>query len=177
MTTIRKMSFVLLSVSAFIYLVTQSSSGQQWMGDIAKLFTADTQEVQQQGAQQQAQQEEQATKQQDSSKQYERIEQLESQVASLHDLTQTMRNNLRQLQDEFDVLATKQTDLVLPTTKASEQADATVSEASMSSSPPVKDLFNIPAQQDGRQRQLAHQARLQDVVQRMELTALKALTR
>jgi hypothetical protein len=197
MTIIRKIVFITFSISAFIYLVLQTSHGQLWLGQTHQaMFGESTKDVQV------------ATSN-------------EPKDALIHSFTQLIKNSghaeqILELQTQLSDMQTAIADMMIVMQKLTAlnatlheknqllgnaqiqtSQDNNISTEGISPSTMVQrpralvSVFdnqqNAPVQQavasskpnkaDARLRQLEHQARLQEVVQRMELTALQAISR
>ncbi|MFT6700177.1 MAG: hypothetical protein ACJAUM_000020 [Pseudomonadales bacterium] len=209
MTIIRKVAFISLSVSAFVYLILQTSHGQQWLDSAAQLFSTQTSMIEQRAANT-------VPMQDNINAQGELIKQLEIQIGSLTSVAQTMSKNVNNLQLEFGVLSEKYEALVMKNgasvgliehngighdllinplsqinaallidesieTKAAFNQESINNASSDQSRKRVSTLTlsNTKSldKNERRQHHLSRQARLQDVVQKMELTALQALTK
>ncbi len=213
MTIIRKVAFILLSVSAFVYLILQTSHGQQWLGSTAQLFSIQTSMIEQRPANT-------VLMQDNTNAQGELIKELEIQIGSLTSAAQMMSKDVKNLQLEFDDLSEKYEALVMkngvsvgliepdgigpdllihplarikPALLIDESIEtkAAFNQASINNTSSDQSgdqsrrrvsaltLSNTKSldKKESRQRHLSQQARLQDVVQKMELTALQALTK
>jgi len=185
MPSIRNLAFILVSISALVYLVLQTSQGQRWLiqtqasehtesvlkehGDnLNKLKTAALNEA--------------LNRTSKSTEQDEQIKQLKNQLTVMsHDIAKLnqamqeiteLKNALAERTQEPESLA-----VFSHPDKPLLQRDKPAEETQFLA--PVGQTVTIAAEDklDTRQRQLEQQARLREVVQQMELTALQAINR
>lgn len=195
MTFLRKIAFVTFSIAAFVYLVLQTTQGQRWLNETrTSLFSADpppellTFDV---------------TTDQMLSDKFQQLLSNSSHISELQNLQnqlQQMQSNIADLRaelsrvrdgDELAAVAVSNVVTASPiainlqkSARGLEQVKVKVKEQRMQKQQ-VQEQGQQIAQTptftrkhtDSRQRQLEQQAKLQEVVQRMELTALQAISR
>jgi len=198
MTIIRKIAFVTVSISAFIYLVLQTSQGQiwlnkshqSWFGEPTKEASATSSNAHKEDAltdsfMQFLKDSEQAKKMAELELQLNDMRTVIADItAGMHELT-ALNITLHEQNQLLDN-AQRQT-LLADNTLAKEFAQPTKFQQTNALPLQFDEPQNAPVEQtvasskssktDARQRQLEQQARLQEVVQRMELTALQAISR
>ena len=213
MTSIRKLAFVVFSVSAFIYLVLQTAHGQHWLNKtkaslstkamsaesmstetlIAERMTAeriknegllkDTFAQMLNGSEQAKQLMLLQRQVEETQKQYSELTALLHSLQAQSDDSQDTQTHSAETQN---ILAQETANEMQTSTSHSEQhstnivvvpdAVASMSRGNISSiAAPLQK--SQQTQTDAKQRLLAQQARLQEVVQRMEMTALQAISR
>jgi hypothetical protein len=166
MTIMRKIGFIAVSISAFIYLVLQTSQGQLWLSKTQQSLLGE------------------ATKETGLVASNAPIQDGPIKDAPIDSFTQFLNNSKHATQiSELEIqLKHMQTDIVemaaamqqLTALKSTEPAVHDKQQIA----PVVQPLASSQSRKaDARLRQLEHQARLQEVVQRMELTALQAISR
>ncbi|WP_412973145.1 hypothetical protein [Glaciecola sp. MF2-115] len=196
MTSIRKIAFVIFSVSAFIYLVLQTSYGQQWLNKtkhslIAEPVTSEQLKMERMKAEHLLQNT--FAKMMNDSQQAKQLQLLQSQLEETQkqfsELSALIRESAYLDQVEGRTIEKSDTSMIKQDQDSTKQQMATGFASTVSAVTPVSgdngSLAAVPtekasqsqSQTDVRQRLLAHQARLQEVVQRMELTALQAISR
>lgn len=148
MTSIRKAAFACISIGAFIYLVLQTQAGQQWLNKVSLLPSS--------------------TLQSEIQALTEKNEIYQSQISSVNAQLVQMQTSVDEL--KFELQKTKRS------VSAKPQNQGQVVNTSMLNEGPKKPAFKVQ-QKDPRTQQREQQARLQEIVQRMELTALQAITR
>lgn len=189
MPSIRNFLFIIFSISALVYLVLQSSQGQRWLlqEQQPKLMEPAMQEQLDNLNKLKAEtRSDSSNKTAKSNEQDEQIEQLKNQIT-------IMSNDISQLNQKIQ-------EIVLLKNALPEQTQERESESESTPvvSHPKEQLFQqgntaenaqflAPVGQtviieatnksEARQRQLEQQARLREVVQQMELTALQAISR
>lgn len=196
MTSIRKIAFVIFSVSAFIYLVLQTSYGQQWLNNtkhslLAEPVTAEQLKMERMKAEHLLQNT--FAKMMNDSEQAKQLQLLQSQLEETQkqfsELSALIRESAYLHEADARTMEKSDTSMIKQDQDSTKQQMATGLASTVSAVTPVSgdngSLAAVPTQKasqtqsqtDVRQRQLAHQARLQEVVQRMELTALQAISR
>jgi TolA-binding protein len=168
MTIMRKIVFIIFSISAFIYLVLQTSHGQLWLshthfGESTKDRQVDSPREPKEDALIDS-----FTQFLQNSKHAEQISALEIQ---LNDMQTSIANMSIAMQEVTTLNATlHEKSQLLGKLQKSPENNILIKMVSPSTS-------SKASKADARMRQLEHQARLQEVVQRMELTALQAISR
>jgi hypothetical protein len=161
MTIMRKIGFIAVSISAFIYLVLQTSQGQLWLSKTQQsLLGEETKET--------------AFVASNAPK----------QDALIDSFTQFLNNSKHATQiSELEIQLKHMQTKIVEMAAAMQQLTALTStdpavHDKQQIAPVVQPLASSQSRKaDARLRQLEHQARLQEVVQRMELTALQAISR
>jgi hypothetical protein len=161
MTIMRKIGFIAVSISAFIYLVLQTSQGQLWLSKTQQsLLGEETKET--------------AFVASNAPK----------QDALIDSFTQFLNNSKHATQiSELEIQLKHMQTKIVEMAAAMQQLTALTStdpavHDKQQIAPVVQPLASSQSRKaDSRLRQLEHQARLQEVVQRMELTALQAISR
>ncbi|GAC29379.1 hypothetical protein [Brumicola pallidula] len=218
MTIMRKITFITVSISAFIYLVLKTSQGQLWLSetqqsllskptkeaDVVSL-NAPKQDALKQDALKQDAPKQAAAKQgalTDSFTQFLNNSEHAAQILELEIQLKHMQNDIVEMASAIQQLTALKTTLpeqkkmlgnaqiqTLQDNDTSVNVFAAPPKFQATSTDPVvyDKQQSTPAAQtrassqsrkaDARLRQLQHQARLQEVVQRMELTALQAISR
>jgi hypothetical protein len=218
MTIMRKITFITVSISAFIYLVLKTSQGQLWLSetqqsllskptkeaDVVSL-NAPKQDALKQDALKQDAPKQAAAKQgalTDSFTQFLNNSEHAAQILELEIQLKHMQNDIVEMASAIQQLTALKTTLpeqkkmlgnaqiqTLQDNDTSVNVFAAPPKFQATSTDPVvyDKQQSTPAAQtrassqsrkaDARLRQLQHQASLQEVVQRMELTALQAISR
>ena len=213
MTIMRKITFITVSISAFIYLVLKTSQGQLWLSETQQsLLSKPTKEADvvslnapKQDALKQDAPKQAAAKQgalTDSFTQFLNNSEHAAQILELEIQLKHMQNDIVEMASAIQQLTALKTTLpeqkkmlgnaqiqTLQDNDTSVNVFAAPPKFQATSTDPVvyDKQQSTPAAQtrassqsrkaDARLRQLQHQARLQEVVQRMELTALQAISR
>jgi hypothetical protein len=218
MTIMRKITFITVSISAFIYLVLKTSQGQLWLSETQQsLLSKPTKEADvvslnalKQDAPKQDAPKQDAPKQDaakqgaltDSFTQFLNNSEHAAQILELEIQLKHMQNDIVEMASAIQQLTALKTTLpeqkkmlgnaqiqTLQDNDTSVNVFAAPPKFQATSTDPVvyDKQQSTPAAQtrassqsrkaDARLRQLQHQARLQEVVQRMELTALQAISR
>nr|WP_297347549.1 hypothetical protein [uncultured Glaciecola sp.] len=193
MIIIRKIVFITFSISAFIYLVLQTSHGQLWLSQTQQtLFGEPTKDIRVASLKDPNDSFTQLLKNSEHAKQILKLEtQLYDMQTAIDEVMIAMQELTalnEKLHRENQLLGNVQTQnsqensgsaqlISPPTTFQQARTSASVfdNQQNMAVQQTVKS--SKPSKADVRLRQLEHQARLEEVVQRMELTALQAISR
>ncbi len=193
MPSIRNLLFVIISISALVYLVLQSSQGQRWLlqNQQPKLIEPAMQEQRDNFHQLEAKtRSDSINLTAKSNEQDEQIKQLEKQITAMNNDISRLNQKVQEIvilknalpkhtqeqesesknENETATVASIQKEQLIQEDKAGED---------MQFLAPVGQTVTIevPNKFEARQRQLEQQARLREVVQQMELTALQAISR
>lgn len=165
MPSIRNLAFIIVSICALVYLVLQSSQGQRWLLQTSEY----TESVIQQ--------------------QRDSLNKLKTEIRH-ESFNQTTKNDeqneqIKQLQTQLTRMANDIANLnqaiseIVRFDNTSAEGTQELDNLPVSSNPTkqVQQGTEIPGKLEARQRQLEQQARLREVVQQMELTALQAINR
>ena len=187
MPSIRNLLFVIISISALVYLVLQSNQGQRWLlqNQQPKLIEPAMQEQRDNFHKLEAEtRSDSFNPTAKSNEQDEQIKQLKKQITVMH-------NDISQLNQRIQ-------EIVLLKNALAKHTQERESESASDTSIPKQQLIQedkagedvqflapvgqrvtieVPNKLEARQRQLEQQARLREVVQQMELTALQAISR
>jgi hypothetical protein len=197
MIIIRKIVFITFSISAFIYLVLQTSHGQLWLSQTQQtLFGEHTKDIRVASLKDpnDALNDSftQLLKNSEHAKQILKLEtqlyDMQNAIAEVMIAMQELTALNEKLHRENQLLANVQTQnsqensgsaqlTSPPTTFQKPRTSASVFNNQQDMAVQQTVASSKPSKAEVRLRQLEHQARLQEVVQRMELTALQAISR
>jgi len=186
MSSIRKLVFIVISISALVYLVLQSSHGQRWLlqaqhsepeipQEIANIEKLRAQTVD--------------ASLSDSIDSSTQSEELSEQINQLNIQLTDMNSELTELKQAMQELVVLKNTVIEPSQAINAQTtldnskqlafqnDGVIVGAQRLAA--VEQTVSIakPNKTEARQQQLAQQAKLREVVQRMEVTALQAVSR
>lgn len=198
MTIMRKIAFIAVSISAFIYLVLQTDQGQLWLSKTQQSLLGAATKQTRLGSSNAPKQDElidSFTQFLNNSKQATQISELEIQLkhmqtdivkmtAAMQQLTALKNTSPEQkkMLGNAQIQTLQDNDTSVNVFAAPPKFQATSTTLAVHDKQQNALVVKTPASSksrkaDARMRQLEHQARLQEVVQRMELTALQAISR
>lgn len=189
MSSIRNVVFIIISISALVYLVLQSSHGQRWL-----LQAQQSEHTESEIPQEMAKLEKLRAKTVDNSfsdlfDSSTKVKELSEQIKQLNIQLTDTDNDLAELKQAMQQLVALENKAIKPSQEIKSQAtldnakkpslQKDESLLGVHSRSPVEQTVSItkPNKTEARQQQLAQQAKLREVVQRMELTALQAVSR
>ncbi|AEP29640.1 hypothetical protein [Brumicola nitratireducens] len=187
MPSIRNLLFIIVSISALVYLVLQSSHGQRWLlqSQQPKLIEPALQEQRDNLHKLKAETlSDSLNKTAKSNEQDEQIKQLKNQISIMHKDISELNQKIQEivisknaLPEHIQERVGESTPFVSNPKEQHIQEDKTAEDLQFLAPVGKTVTIEAPNKLEARQRQLEQQARLREVVQQMELTALQAISR
>ncbi len=191
MSSIRKLVFIVISIAALVYLVLQSSQGERWLLQAQQPEHTESEIPQEIAKLEKLIEKTVENSYSDSFDSSTKVIELSEQIKQLNIQLTDTNNDLAELKQAMQQLVLLKNTAIKPSQeinsqgtlenakKPSLQKDESLVLIGAQSRSPIEQTVSItkPNKTEARQQQLAQQAKLREVVQRMELTALQAVSR